>query len=59
MFFFVVIYSRILSLKLGLRKNVPNHFKDQRRPSSRLASVMFREKLCNSDAGVRTSYEIS
>ena len=34
----VIINSRVLQLKLGLRINVPNYVKDQGRPSIRLAT---------------------
>ena len=44
--YFVIFNSRILLFKLGLRIYVAFYFKDQRRPSSRLASVMFLVTSC-------------
>ena len=41
----MIINPRILLLKLGLQINAANYFKYQRRPSSRLATVMFRGTL--------------
>ena len=37
----MIIISRILLPKLGWQINVANHIKNQRRRSSRLATVMF------------------
>ena len=42
----MILNSRILLLKLGLRINAATYFKDQSRPLSRLATVMFRGTLC-------------
>ena len=39
--YFMIINFLILLLKLGLRINAANYFKDQKRPSIRLSTVMF------------------
>ena len=43
---FVIINSNMLLLKLGLRINEANYFNNQRRPSIRLATVMFCGTPC-------------
>jgi len=43
------VIIRIILLKLGLRINAADYFKDQRRPSSRLASVILRGTPCSYD----------
>ena len=42
--YFVIINDRILLLKLSLRKNAANYFKDQRRHS--IVLLMFHGTLC-------------
>ena len=44
--YFVISISKILLPKLGWQINVPNHIKNQRQRSSRLATVMFRGTPC-------------
>ena len=40
--YFEIINPKTLLLKLGLRINTINYFKDERRPSISLTNVMFR-----------------